>query len=160
MKPKLEEYKIDETDKKIIGILLEDSRTPTTEMAMKLKISHDSVNYRIKNLVKHGVIKQFTIVPDQSKLGYKVLGDIAVSLWNMTQVDQNEFEKYIKFHPFIVSAWHFSGKWDYYLEIFARDLPHFNEIVTETKTKFSKIIKDSETLFVTKELKFNLFPKV
>jgi len=160
MKKNVGNYEIDNTDRKIIKLLLENSRLPTTEIAKKLRISHDSVNYRIKNMVRTKIIKQFTIIPDQSRLGYKVLGDVAISLWNMSEEDFNEFTKFIKFHPFIVSVWNFSGKWDYFIEIYARDLQHFNEIVNEIKIKFSKIIKDTETLFVTKELKFRLFPEL
>jgi len=160
MKTKKKKYEVDDTDRKIIKLLLENSRLPTTKIAKKLNISHDSVNYRIKNMVKEEIIEKFTIIPDHESLGFNVLGDLAISLWNMTEDDFNIFTKYIKQHPFIISAWSFSGRWDYFIEIYARDLTHFNEIVSEIKIKFSKIIKDTETLFVTKEIKFGLIPEI
>lgn len=61
---------LDEKDKKIINILLENARLPFTDIAKKLGITDVAVKKRLKKLEKNGVIKKYTVVIDPSKLGY------------------------------------------------------------------------------------------
>ena len=51
----------DETNEKIIKFLRNDSRESFVEMGKKLMISESAVRRRVKNLVKNGIIKRFTI---------------------------------------------------------------------------------------------------
>ena len=71
---------IDDTDKKIINILLFDADTTNREIALRCKIALGTVNNRIKRLKKLGVIKKKTIQVDYEKLGYaiEVLIDIKI----------------------------------------------------------------------------------
>lgn len=154
------EVKIDKLDRKIIALLLEDARMSMVKIARETGLSHDAIKYRIERLKEKGVIKQFTTVLDPEKLGLHVLGDVALSLWNLDEKKFKEFDAFVKHHPYIVSVWTFSGKWDYFIEIQSKDLAQFNEILNEIKIKFSGIIKDTETLFVMKELKFRLYPNI
>ncbi len=51
----------DEINEKIIKFLRNDSRESFVEMGKKLMISESAVRRRVKNLVKNGIIKRFTI---------------------------------------------------------------------------------------------------
>ena len=51
----------DETNEKIIKFLRNDSRESFVEIGKKLMISESAVRRRVKNLVKNGIIKRFTI---------------------------------------------------------------------------------------------------
>ncbi len=70
--------KIDDTDKKIINILLYNADTTNRELASKCKIALGTVNNRIKKLKKLGIIKRKTIVVDYEKLGYAI--DVMIDL--------------------------------------------------------------------------------
>jgi DNA-binding Lrp family transcriptional regulator len=48
-------------DKRIIEILRQNSRTPFTQIARRINLPEASVRYRVKSLVKKGVIKRFTL---------------------------------------------------------------------------------------------------
>ena len=66
---------IDEIDYKLLNELAVNARAPLLELAEKLGCSSQSIIYRIKNLVKSGVIKGFRVDLDLSALGlqhYKV----------------------------------------------------------------------------------------
>jgi DNA-binding Lrp family transcriptional regulator len=63
---------IDELDKKIMNILIEDSRLSYRQIAQKLKKSAATVMNRVKNLEKEGIIKKYTTVIDYDKLGYDI----------------------------------------------------------------------------------------
>lgn len=68
-------YVPDEIDWKIIALLNEDGRLPSTEIAQKLgNVSARTINNRIKNLTKEGIIN-IRAVLDPEKVGYSVLAD-------------------------------------------------------------------------------------
>jgi len=56
-----EEYTPDEKDIKLLKYLHEDSRIGLTELGQKLGLSKDTIDYRIKKLIKLGIIKSFII---------------------------------------------------------------------------------------------------
>ena len=71
---------IDETDKKIVNILLFDADTTNREIAAKCKIALGTVNNRIKRMKKMGIIKKKTIMVDYEKLGYQIEVLIALKI--------------------------------------------------------------------------------
>jgi len=144
---------LDEKDRKILRILISNARTPLTKISKEVRLSHDAVNYRIKRMRDAGVIEVFTTVINPAKLGYPIWGEILISLWNLTDQKYKDFLNYIKTHPNISAIWNMSGKYEWWIEIYTKDLANFNEIVNEFKIKFSDIIKDSESFFVLKEVK-------
>ncbi len=73
-------YVPDETDWKIISLLNEDGRIPSTEVAQIIgNISSRTVNNRIKQLTNAGVINIRAVV-DPEKVGYGVLADIYIEV--------------------------------------------------------------------------------
>ncbi|MGQ9460993.1 MAG: Lrp/AsnC family transcriptional regulator [Candidatus Bathyarchaeaceae archaeon] len=58
--------KLDEVDRKIIEALRKDARTPFTEISKNLGISDATVHFRVKKMLKTGIIKKYTIVADES----------------------------------------------------------------------------------------------
>jgi DNA-binding Lrp family transcriptional regulator len=51
----------DSTDERIIRILEADSRRPFVEIAAEIGLSESAVRRRVKNMVKNGIIRKFTI---------------------------------------------------------------------------------------------------
>ena len=91
---------LDETDKRIIEILIENSRMSYADIARKLGISEATVFKRIKKLKDEGVIESFTLQLDPSKIGRDVclslgltvnpvlLEEIAKKLSNLDEVSE------------------------------------------------------------------------
>lgn len=52
---------MDEIDRKILEILREDARKPYTDIAKAVGLSEGAIRKRIRDLVKSGVIRKFTI---------------------------------------------------------------------------------------------------
>ncbi len=63
---------LDEVNRKILEYLTEDSRISYAELARKIHLSRVAVRERINNMIKEGIITQFTTVVDASKVGYPV----------------------------------------------------------------------------------------
>ncbi len=64
----MKSVEIDEIDYNLLNEIAVNARIPLIDLAEKLNCSSQTVNYRIKNLIKSGVIKAFRVNIDLSKL--------------------------------------------------------------------------------------------
>jgi len=71
---------LDQTDKKIIDILIENSRMSYADIARKLGVSEATVFKRIKKLKDEGVIESFTLRLEPSKIGKNVYISIGLTV--------------------------------------------------------------------------------
>ena len=70
----------DETDRKILNILLDNSRLSLRKIAKKADISVATAMKRMQQMEKAGIIKKYSAVVDCEKLGYEVSAIIEVKL--------------------------------------------------------------------------------
>jgi len=87
---------------KLISELIKNSRRSDRELAKAVGVSQPTVSRLIKQLEKDGIIKEYTIIPDYVKLGYKVAAMTLVKLkeglgekdvLEARKVAQKDFEK-------------------------------------------------------------------
>ena len=62
--------KLDEIDHQILDMLIDNTRTPFTDIAKKLLISAGTVHVRVKKMEEAGIIKGSSLTLDYVKLGY------------------------------------------------------------------------------------------
>ena len=80
-------YEIDNTDKKIINLLMEDGRMPASEMARRIGgISERVIRYRIDRIVKEGYIK-ISAITNPKSLGYLVTADVFLEVESGAIID-------------------------------------------------------------------------
>ena len=61
-------------------MLRENARIPVTEIASRLDVSESTIRKRIRGLEKNGVITQYTVVVDPSKLGYNSVSMVGIDV--------------------------------------------------------------------------------
>ncbi|AAL81858.1 AsnC family transcriptional regulator [Pyrococcus furiosus DSM 3638] len=69
---------IDDLDRKILSLLIEDSRLSYREIAKKLNVAVGTIYNRIKKLEDMGVIQGFTVKLNYEKLGYELTAIIGI----------------------------------------------------------------------------------
>ena len=81
---------VDELDKRILSVLLEDGRASCREVARILGVSPATVAKRLKKLENSGLIKGYTALLDHEKLGYDitVITAITVSGGKLLEVER------------------------------------------------------------------------
>jgi len=84
--------RIDEVDYQILDEIALNARIPLIDLAEKLNCSSQTVNYRIKNLIKKDVIQAFRVAIDTSKIG---LQRCAVDLYLKDQTKRNQIIDYL-----------------------------------------------------------------
>ncbi len=67
--------KIDETDRQIVNLLMEDGRRSCAEIGRMLGISERKVRYRIERLRREGIIR-FSAIANPKALGFPVTADV------------------------------------------------------------------------------------
>lgn len=81
---------LNEIDKKILETLLEDARYSSRHIAKRIGISVGTVLSRIKKMEEKGLIKGYSAILDQEKLGYQltVLTEITVSKGKLLEMEE------------------------------------------------------------------------
>ena len=99
---------IDQMDKNILSVLLDDSRLSYRQIAKKLGVSAATVMNRVKGLEKE-IIKKYTAILDYEKLGYdvEVMVEVRISKGKLFQV-----EKEIANHPNVFAVYDITGDFD------------------------------------------------
>ncbi|MFI5448443.1 MAG: Lrp/AsnC family transcriptional regulator [Candidatus Bathyarchaeia archaeon] len=82
--------KIDEIDSKILNELTADCRISYRELAKKVKVSVGTALNRIRRMEKMGVIKGYSAIVDQEKIGYQLTGiaEITVSKGKLLDMEK------------------------------------------------------------------------
>ncbi len=148
---------MDSMDRSILSCLSENSRQSATEISQKVHLSVAAVIERIRKLERNGVIRQYTIIVDQPKVGNDVAALMEVSLEHPKYYDG--FLERIKDNPNIVACDYLTGDCDFMLKIRTQS--------SETLEQLHRTIKNihgvagTKTFFVLKELKNGLtaFPE-
>ena len=85
---------LNETDMKILQVLLEDARFSSRQIAKKVGVSVGTVLSRIKRMEDDGLIKGYSVLLDHEKLGFEltVVMEITVSKGRLVEME-NEIAK-------------------------------------------------------------------
>src|SRR3990167_10648077 len=93
---------LEETDKKILNIIVENSRLSLRQIAKKANVSAATVMHHIKKLEKDGVIKKYTAKLDYEKAGYDV--DVMIEI-RISKGKLFEVERKIASHPNVFAVY-------------------------------------------------------
>jgi Lrp/AsnC family transcriptional regulator for asnA, asnC and gidA len=124
MKGKL---KLDDTDHHILNMLIDNTRTPFTDIAKKLDISAGTVHVRVKKMEESGLIVGSSLTLNYKKLGYTFIAYVGIFLekTSQTQFVLNRIEEI----PNITVAHVTTGKFNLFCKIRAKNTEHAKNII-------------------------------
>ncbi len=148
-------FKLDEVDHQILDMLIENTRTPFTDIAKKLLISAGTVHVRVKKMEEAGIIEGSSLTLDYKKLGYSFIAYVGIYLQNTSQT-KFVLER-INEIPFVTVAHITTGKFNIFCKVRAKDTNHAKEIIfklddidgvyrTETMISLEESINDKKRL--------------
>lgn len=148
-------FKLDDTDYKVLDLLIDNSRIPYTDIAKKLLISAGTVHVRIKKMEDAGIISGSSLKLDYKKLGYTFIAYIGIFL-EKTHLTNEVLEK-LNSIPFVTVAHITTGSYNIYCKIRSRNTNHAKEIIfmiddiegvsrTETMISLEESINDKKRL--------------
>lgn len=136
-------YELDSIDRKILYELDINARIPATQLAKKLRLSRETANYRINNLVNKGIIRKFVTMISPAKLGYSVY-KMFFKFQNLSKEKEKEMVSYLVKNNFIYWIASAQGRWDMNMTVFAKDINHFDEILSDFISKYGKYVLEQE----------------
>ncbi|MDH7445780.1 Lrp/AsnC family transcriptional regulator [Aquimarina sp. 2201CG14-23] len=148
-------FKLDEVDHQILDMLIENTRTPFTDIAKKLLISAGTVHVRVKKMEEAGIIEGSSLTLDYKKLGYSFIAYVGIYLQNTSQT--KFVLQRIKEIPFVTVAHITTGKFNIFCKVRAKDTNHAKDIIfqlddidgvyrTETMISLEESINDKKRL--------------
>ena len=139
---------LDELDKSILSILMEDAKIPYTEIAKKLFVSGGTVHVRMRKLEKSGIVKRVSLVLDFNKLGYDITAFLGIYLNKSSMYD--DVANQIAQIPEIVAAHYTTGNYSIFAKIICKDTEHLRKILHDQIQKI-KGIQRTETFISLEE---------
>lgn len=139
------EYLLDDIDRKIIRFLQIDARTPYTDIASKLNVSHGTIHQRVERMQRLGVIKRMTIDIDSSKVGYPIQTIIGVTLHKPSEY-KNILKK-LENCPEVTEAYYTTGGYTFMIQVYCTSISHLHKFLTETLQKID-LVSSTETMLI------------
>tara|TARA_B100001057_G_scaffold401185_1_gene412612 strand:- start:339 stop:818 length:480 start_codon:yes stop_codon:yes gene_type:complete len=147
--------KLDEIDRQILDLLIDNTRIAFTDIAKKLLISAGTVHVRVKKMEDAGIIRGSSLSLDYKKLGYTFIAYIGIYL---EKTHQTKFVlQKLESMPFVTVAHITTGKFNIFCKVRAKSTDHAKEIIfaiddiegvnrTETMISLEESINDKKRL--------------
>lgn len=146
---------LDEIDNKILQILSQNARLPIIDLAEKLNITKDIAHYRIKKLIKEGILQKFTINLNYEKFGNSFFKILVTFDYD---TNENEFLSQILIYNNLIRSIRLLGQWGIELDFEVENNLEMRKILKEIKEKLGKYIKTIDSLFIYQIDKLNYYP--
>lgn len=111
-------YQIDDIDKQILHYLIDNTRTPFTEIAKKMNVSAGTIHVRVKKMEDAGIIRGTTLIVDYGRMGYDFIAYVGILLTKSSNT-QEVIEQLRKI-PNVTVANVISGKYNIFCKIRAK----------------------------------------
>lgn len=148
---------MDSIDLKILQCLKANAREKASAIGEKIKLSVSAVTERIKRMESAGIIRQYTLIIDQKKIGNDVSAIMEVAMEHPRYGDA--FLEMVSGVQSIISCFCVTGDYDYILQIVTDSTDGLEEIyrkirsfdgVSNTKTHLIlKKFKNEHTIIPT-----------
>lgn len=148
---------LDEKDRKILYLLSKNARVSTVELAKYVSLTPISVRARIKQLEKSGIIAGYKAIIQPNVVGIENY-EILITTQNVSPDRLKEFHTYCQLNPYITFLLSIIGRWDLNIAFDAENGEHFQQIMTEIRSRFGLIIREYEYVPILWVHKFDFAP--
>jgi DNA-binding Lrp family transcriptional regulator len=148
---------IDALDYKLLNKLAVNARASLIDLSEKLSCSPQSVNYRIKNLIKSKLIQAFRTAIDISKFG---LHQYKIDIYLREHKQRKNIINYVKYNPNLMFISTSAGFSDLELEFHLENADKVNHVMEEISRKFPGAIRNYDYISADKFYKVRLMPEI
>jgi len=149
-------FQIDSTDKRIIQLLIRDSRVPILEIARDLGVSGAAIHQRLNKLRQRGIISGSQITLNYKALGYSTCAYLGIYLEKA-----GEYQKTInqlKAIPEVIECHYTTGNYSLFLKMIAKDNDHLMKLLTTQIQKIQGINRTETFISLEESINRTLLP--
>src|SRR2546421_2359269 len=122
---------VDETDRRIIGLLREDARRSFQDIGAHVALSAPAVKRRVDRLRREGVIRGFTTLIDPRRFGWQT--QAIVELTTEGRFSGADILAAIRGHPEVAAAYTIAGQASAILVVRAEDTVHLEDVLERVR---------------------------
>ena len=143
---------LDDIDRRIIAAVQSDGRMTTHELAERVGLSPSPCARRLRLLEEAGIIKGYTAIIDQTKVGLPVSAFASIKLERQREEDLDRFAKAVALWPEVADCYLMTGQRDYLLRIVVKDLKAYEQFLKDKLTRLDGVAS-IETSFALGQVK-------
>lgn len=147
-------YEIDNVDRQILEVLIENAKKPYTEVAKRVFVSGGTVHVRMKKMEDLGIVTGSTLQIDYEKLGYDITAFIGIFLEKSVLYD-TVIEK-LKEIPEITEMHYTTGNYSIFAKVICQDTNHLKNILHDKIQKIKGISRTDTMISLEESLKRDL----
>ncbi|GAB3525824.1 Lrp/AsnC ligand binding domain-containing protein [Pontibacter brevis] len=141
-------YEIDNLDKQILRLLMQDVTRAYTDIAKELGVSGGTIHVRMKKLNEMGVVKGAQLLVNPSAVGFDICAFIGVFLEKGSEY--KDAVEQLKAIPEVVELHYTTGTYSMFAKLICRDTKHLREVLNE-KLQAVEGVQRTETLISLEE---------
>jgi len=144
---------LDVKDRKILQILDMDARQTYSQIAKRVGLSKEVVNYRLKNLENKGIVNGYYAILDVAKLGFAPYR-IIIKYRDISEEKKKKLMEYAKKHPSFAWVASLEGTWNSVFVIWSKSIYDFKKIYDDFMFNFGELIQEKEVTVATSIIHF------
>jgi len=147
----IEFNQMDVLDKEILGNLTHNGRISLVELSRTVKSSVDIVRNRIKKMEDKGIIMQYRIAVNYTKLGYEMFKAF-LYFYHLSDKDERKLVESVRQQPSVVYLIRQLSAWDVELEMICKNYEEFTKIINSLREKFSDVLRNYEFCLMREDI--------
>jgi Lrp/AsnC family transcriptional regulator for asnA, asnC and gidA len=147
-------FEFDNTDLRILEILMQDAKRPYTEVAKRVNVSQGTVHVRMNKMEDAGILEKTTLKINYAKLGYDITAFIGIYL-EKSALYEMVLAK-LKSIPEITSIHYTTGNYSMFVRIHCRDTNHLKEVLHDKMQQVEGIERTETMISLEESLDRNL----
>ncbi|MBL7877805.1 MAG: Lrp/AsnC ligand binding domain-containing protein [Cyclobacteriaceae bacterium] len=147
-------FEIDNTDLRILEILMQDAKRPYTEVAKKVNVSQGTVHVRMNKMEDAGILDKTTLRINYAKLGYDITAFIGIYLEKSALYDMVLAK--LRGIPEITNIHYTTGNYSMFIKIHCRDTNHLKEVLHDKMQQVEGIERTETMISLEESLDRNL----
>lgn len=149
---------LDKNDRAIIKLLQEDSSISNLDLSKRIGLSPSACLARTKNLEESGIIKQYTMIVDEKKLGLETQAFVLVNLMPLSRESAKKFVDDIKELSEVQECYMIAGNHDYILKVVVKDMYDYKTFLIDKLLKNPTVNSVTANIVMSEEKRTTVIP--
>ncbi len=142
-------YELDDTDRRILNLLVQDAKLPYSEIARQLHVSGGTIHVRMTRLEELGIVRGATLDLDLQKVGYGIQAFLGIFLLKSSFCDSVIAQ--LRGIPEVISLHFTTGSYNLFARIACRDTLHLRNVLHDQVQQIEGVER-TETLISLEEV--------
>jgi Lrp/AsnC family transcriptional regulator for asnA, asnC and gidA len=142
-------YELDEIDRRILSLLVQDAKLPYSEVARQLHVSGGTIHSRMARLEELGIVRGATLDLDLAKVGFGIQAFLGIFLLKSSFCDSVIAQ--LRDIPEVMSVHFTTGSYNLFARLACRDTQHLRNVLHD-RVQQVEGVERTETLISLEEV--------